>query len=135
MEEIKFLKHTADIKFQASGKTLKDVFENSFIALKKSICGDIEIKEKKRKKFEVSGNDYENLMYEFLEEFLYLLDAENFITNRVEIHVDKLKIKAEAFGDVSNKYSFTNNVKAITYSDMKIKKNKNGWMSQVVLDV
>ena len=34
----KFLKHTADIKFQAFGKNIEDVFENSALALKESIC-------------------------------------------------------------------------------------------------
>ena len=132
-----FLEHTADIKFQAYGKNIEEAFENSALALKEVIAGKIKVKKKQKKKVKVKGNDPESLLYNFLEEFLYLLDAENFLMREIEsIKIDKnLVISAIIFGDKASDYQFTNDVKAITYNEMFIKKENNKYTAQVVLDV
>ncbi|RLG11686.1 archease, partial [Candidatus Pacearchaeota archaeon] len=50
-EKYKFLEHTADIKFQAFGDSIEEVFKNSALALKEIIVGKIKIKEKIKKEF------------------------------------------------------------------------------------
>ena len=44
----------------------------------------IKINYKIKKNIKVKGKDNEALLYNFLEEFLYLLDAEDFLLNEVE---------------------------------------------------
>jgi len=135
-EKFKFLPHTADIKFQAFGKNLEEVFENSVLALKETICGKMKIKGEKEKIIKVEGKDLESLLYVFLEEILYLLDAENFLIGKVkEIKIDNFRLEAVIVGDKASDYKFTNNVKAVTYNDMFVKQNKGKWSNQVVLDV
>ena len=41
MQKYKFLEHTADIKFQAFGKSLEEVFSNCAYAMFNSICSVI----------------------------------------------------------------------------------------------
>ena len=65
----KFIEHTADIEFDAFGKNLEEVFSNCAFAFVESICKE-KIKGKVKKNFEVEGKDLENLLYNFLEEFL-----------------------------------------------------------------
>ena len=132
-----FLEHTADVKFQAFGKNLDEAFKNSALALKEVIFKE-KVKENKKIKIKVNGNDFESLLYSFLEEFLYLLEAENFIFNRIEnIKIDekKMKLEAVASGDKASNYGLINPVKAITYNEMFVKKEKENWIVQVVLDV
>ncbi len=132
----KFLEHTADVKFRAFGKNTEEVFENSALALKEAICGKIKIKEKKEKIINVEGKDPESLLYNFLEEILYFLDAEDFLIGKVKkININKLKLKAVISGDKSSDYKFTNSVKAVTYNEMFVKEQKGKWTAQVVLDV
>jgi SHS2 domain-containing protein len=135
--KFKFLEHTADVKFQAFGKDEKEMFENSALALKEAIAGKIRIKEKIKKKFIIKGHktDYEKMLYNFLEEFLYLLDAEDFLLSKVKVKLfQTTRLEAEVFGDKASNYNFTNNVKAITYNEMFVKKGKGKWISQVVVD-
>ena len=134
--KFKFLDHTADIKFQAYGKTLKEVYENSALALFNSIY-DRKVKQTKKIKFSVKGRDMENLMYNFLEEFVFLFDAEHFLPSKVKVKIDKTrkKIEAEVYGDSSENYDIQMHIKAVTYNDMFIKKQRNKWVSQVVLDI
>jgi SHS2 domain-containing protein len=63
----------------------------------------------------------------FLENFLYLLDAEGFLFSSIkEIKIDKknLKLQAVVVGDLAKNYKISNDVKAITYNSMFVKKEK-----------
>jgi SHS2 domain-containing protein len=136
MIRFKFLEHTADVKFQAFGNSIEEAFENSALALKETICGKKKIKEVEEIKIIAKGKNNENLMYNFLEEIIYLLDAEDFLISKVkEIKINRFRLKAIITGDKASGYKFTNNVKAVTYNEMVIKKEKGRWISQIVIDV
>jgi len=157
----KFLPHTADVKFQAFGGTVEEAFSNAVLALRETISGKVNVFEKKEKKISVEGKDFESLLYNFLEEFLVLLDAEGFLVSKVkEIKIDaknvnilghhknkksfsdrkNFELKAVVLGDDALKYKFSNAVKAITYNDMFVKQDQGlanpiRWAVQVVVDV
>ena len=134
--KFKFIPHTADVKFQAFGKTLKEVFKNSALALFDTFY-DGKVKEKKKFKIKAKGNDLESLLYEFLEEFLVLFDSKHFLPSKIKnLKLDKnnFKIEVEVVGDYIKNYKTSVHVKAITYNEMFIKKEKN-WIAQVVVDV
>ena len=136
-----FLEHTADIKFQAFGKTLNKAFENSALALKEVISGKLKVKARINKKIKAEGRDNEALLYRFLEQFLYLLDAENFLFSKIKkIKISDGKLEAEISGDLASEYKFTNDVKAVTYNQMFVKQEEEKetgkrFICQVVLDV
>ena len=137
MQKHKFLEHTADIKFQAFGNSLEEVFSNSATALSKTISNQ-RINSTKVRKIKIKGSDLQNLLYTFLEEFLFLFDSEGFILSEVlNIKIDsgKLLLDAEISGDSAGNYKINSDVKAITYNEMFIRKEKNKWVAQVVLDV
>ena len=130
----KFLSHTADAKFQAFGNSLEGCFENSAYAMKELICGKIKIRNKIQKKIKIHGNDMNNLLYNFLEEFLYLLDAENFIFARIsKIDISPGRLVAELIGDDASNYKICNDVKAITYNEMKVEKRLERGKSRKLL--
>lgn len=162
-EKFRLLPHTADIKFRAYGRTIEEAFENSAYALIEIMCKD-KVRDALITKMKVSGKDYESLLYNFLEEFLFLIDSEKFILNKIN-RISKIRenkegeyeITADLSGDDAKNYDFSNNVKAITYNEMfvkppasldkefrtqKIQKGnsfsaheKQRWICQVVVDV
>ncbi len=131
----KFLPHTADVKFKAFGKTLNQAFENAALAFSETIAKGDKIKNTKTKEIEVQGQDKENLFYNFLEELIYLFDAENFVTKNAKVSIKENKLKAKLQGDDAKNYKNLDHVKAMTYAEMKIKKTTHGWEVQAVLDV
>lgn len=133
--KFKFLEHTADIKFQAFGKSLEEVFANSALAMFNSMFDG---KVKKTEKFNVKaeGKDNESLLYNFLEELIILFDEEQFFLSGVEkLKIEEGKLKAKVVGDKAENYKISLDVKAITYSEMFVKKEKGKFIAQVVLDV
>lgn len=134
--KFKFLEHTADIKFQAFGKSPEEAFSNSALALAEVMTKKTKINAKVKKKISVSGKDTGSLLYNFLEEFLFLFDSEGFILSKIEkIKIKDGKLEAEVSGDSVRNYRISQDVKAITYNQMFVKKEKNKFITQVVLDV
>jgi SHS2 domain-containing protein len=136
----KFIEHTADIEFGAYGKNLEEVFSNCAYAFVDSICKE-KILEKEKKSFEVQGKDLENLLYNFLEEFLILFDSENFILSKIlnikieELERETWKLEVKIVGDNAKNYEIISYVKAVTYNSMFVKKEKGKWKAHVVLDI
>lgn len=136
-KRFEFLEHTADIKFRAFGKTIEEVFENSVLAIA-NIMYKGKVKEKKKLKIKIKGKDPENLLYNFLEEFLFLFDSKNFLLSDVKsikINEKNLTAEAEVSGDDAKNYKINIGIKAITYNEMFVKKDKNKYTAQVVVDV
>lgn len=135
MIKYKFLEHTADIKIQAFGKSVEEVFENCALAMFNSMS-DENVKKKVKKKIQVEGKDYESLLYNFLEELLFLLDSEGFFLSGVEnLRIKNNKLTAQVVGDSAENYNLETDIKAITYSEMFVREEKNKWIAQVVLDI
>ncbi|MBU0761248.1 MAG: archease [Nanoarchaeota archaeon] len=131
----KFLPHVADIKFRAKGRTLNKTFENAALAVSDILLERKKIKRKLKKEISIKGNDKESLLYNFLEEMIYLLDAENFVVASAEVRIRKNTLKATLSGDAAENYKAINHIKAATYAEMHVKKTAKGWEVQAVLDV
>ena len=132
-----FLEHTADIKFKSFGLSIEEVFENSALAFSSYVASDSKIKSKKSKKFSIESDNLESLLYNFLDELIFLLDAQDFIVSSAKVKIKGMKLTASLKGDSTKKYNL-NHVKAATYAEMYIKKNSKdskSWEAQVVLDV
>lgn len=137
MKKYKYLEHTADIKFQAFGKTLGKAFENSALAMFNAMY-DGKVRKRIKKIIKVSGRDLESLLYKFLEEFLFLMDSEGFFMASCKVKIKQGKIYelyAEAMGDEAKNYPISLDVKAVTYNNMFVRKEKDKYICQVVLDV
>jgi SHS2 domain-containing protein len=106
------------------------------------MCKTDKVKEKIKKQVRIKAKDKEGLLYNFLEELLFLLDSENFALSKIkniEISAknDKCELKAEVFGDNATQYKFFGDVKAATYNEMFIKQDKKTkrFIIQAVVDM
>jgi SHS2 domain-containing protein len=138
MDKYKFLEHTADAKFQAYGKTLEEAFSNAALAMFSIMTDTSKVAKRTKKTVAVKGDDLKSLIVKFLSEFLFLLDAENFLLNSVdELKIKKsgsgYELKAAAYGDDAGKYETKGDIKAVTYNDIKVEEKP--FMVQIVVDI
>jgi len=133
----KFLEHTADVKFQAFGNSLEEAFENSAYAMCSLMVDSSKVKAAYTEEIAVEGKDKSALLYNFLEEILFLLDAKGFILSGVKnIKIEEGKLSATLAGDIElDQYELGADVKAVTYNEMNVEQSAEGWMCQVVLDL
>ena len=140
MEQYKILDHTADAKFQAFGKDLNEVFTNAALAMFSILKDPKEIKAVKKFEFEIDSEDLQSLLYDFLEKFVVMMDIDDFMLSELEVEIEKLsedffKLNCKGKGDSSKKYEIGGDIKAVTYHDMFVKKEKGLWTIQAVVDI
>ena len=135
MKKFEFLEHTADVKFKAYGKNINQVFEHCTLAFSNYISREKKIKTKIKREITIEADNSEQLLYKFLDELIYLLDADKFVAAKAEVQIEKNKLAATLLGDSAFKYKDLDHVKAATYAEMYIRPNFTGWEAQVVLDV
>ena len=130
----KFLEHTADFKFQAYGSTLEKAFENAALAVSAFLTNKKPIKSIIKKRISIETEDKKSLLYEFLDNLIFLLDTESFIISKLKVKISDNSLTAELKGDNASKYDI-NEIKAATYAEMHIKKNLKGYEIQAVMDI
>ena len=104
MKKYEFLEHTADIKFRVFGKDMEGIFENTVLAVSEILRKGNKIKSSVKKSVRIDGKDNEKLLYSLVDEMLYLLDAEKFITSKAKVKTDSKGLTVEFLGDSSEKY-------------------------------
>lgn len=130
-----FIEHTADIKMRTYGPRIEHVFVEAVHAFCAYVTKGKRIQKDKRKEFTLEGADKQDMLYAFLDELVYLLDAEDFIVADAAVIIKDHHLKAVVYGDTASKYKELSHVKAATYAEMYVKQTGDGWEGQAVLDV
>ena len=127
MKKYRFLRHTADAKFQAFGETLEEAFQQAALALVSLMWNWETVDNKLEVPVQVEGHDMKQLLLNYLEEILYLFDTRRFLLSRVDdLSIERKEgryvLQALFKGDeYSSKTEVFGDVKAITYNEMEIR--------------
>ena len=127
---------TADVAFEAYGKDLNELFSNSALAMFEVMINTKQIKQIVERKVKITGNDLQSLMFNWLNSLLLFVDSENLVFSDFKTKVEKFTLNAVCKGEKidSKKHETRTAVKACTYHQMKIEKNKI-WKARVILDI
>ena len=138
MKKFVFLEHTADAKFQAFGKSIEECFENSALAVNSVECDLKKVATKQKLSIEAKAESLEELLHKFLEELLFQMETREMLFSgfKIKINLEKNSLSADCFGEKINKkkHELKTQVKAITWNSFFLKKEKSGWIAQVVCD-
>lgn len=129
---------TADLAFEATGKDLNDLFTNAALAVLSSQVKLETVSEKVTKKVVMENEDVGQLLFDFLNEIIYLKDAEQLIFKTVRVAITgKYKLVADLKGEKIDpqKHQLGNDLKAVTMHKFEIKQTPKGWRCQVVIDI
>lgn len=141
MGTYEFLPHTADEKFRVVADSLEDGFSTCVAAFHEILLGKDEVKDVITKTFTINATKLRSLLYDFLNEFVFLFDDEDLLLP----HVKSLKIiekdseyilEVTVSGDKRQNYELITEIKNMTYSDMKITElPSREWELIVVVDI
>lgn len=133
MKSYKILGHTADIRMKVEADSLPELFVaaiegmNSIIKEKRE-----ERREKSKKIIEIQSPDKTALLIDFMNEVLYLSQANKEIYNEVKfLEFSETALKAEIFGVKVEE--FDEDIKAVTYHEAEIKKNEKGNFETIIV--
>jgi len=132
------LDHTADTGILAHGADLKQVFANAALALTSLIVDLDQIETEAQRGIEISAEDEEILLVEWLNEIIYIFDVESMVFNRFDIEDLTLNhVRATCHGETirAGKHVVKTGVKAATYHMLNIGKSSRGYEARVILDI
>jgi len=129
--------HGADIGIKGRGPTLNEAFAETAKAMFDVMVdvGNIELKKEIR--ISVSAPNKEELLVEFLNQLLTQADLNNMVFKKFVVHISDNKLQALVFGEELDpqRHNIKTEVKAATYSMLKIGKENGGYFAQCVIDV
>ena len=130
---------SADVAFVAYGKDLNELFANAALAMFEVMVNTKQVEKRIEEKISVDAYDLESLMFNWLNELLYVSDSKNLAFSEFDVKVDDRNFILEAIckGEEINpeKHETRTVVKAATYHQMKIWKENEVWKAQVILDI
>lgn len=136
-QKFKFLEHPADIKLRVFGANLPELFINAALGMMTFLYGEKTIKAQKlvtnKKSIEISGDNLEMLLVNWLNEILFLSDIHNCVYVEykiIEFIENKIVAKIGGYGAVAQ-----DEIKAVTYHELSIKQVDDGWQAEVVFDI
>lgn len=127
---------TSDVLFEAYGKDLKEVFENSALAMSTIICDVKRVTKKNKILIEIQGKDEKDLLYKWLQDLIAQVDIEEMFFSKFNIlDISSKKLKAEVFGEPITKEKGETLVKAVTNYKFNLEKIEKGYKSTISLDI
>lgn len=130
--------HTADTGIQAYGDDLRELFVNAARGLAHVITDLERIAERESREVAVTARDEEALLVAWLNELIYLFDAEGLLFHRFDVvDLTSTSIQATAYGERVDpaRHAIKTGVKAATFHALRITQGSNGYTARVILDV
>jgi SHS2 domain-containing protein len=132
----------ADIAFRATGGTLEELFAAAADATVNVMVEDLAtIRDRKRIPLQLENDALDLLLFDFLNEFVYLKDAKGLLMRAGTIRVGQqdspFTLKGELYGEKLDplRHPLAGDVKAVTLHRFDLKQTDDGWEATVVLDI
>lgn len=136
------LDHTADAKFQAKGDSLEEAFKETVKAFSEITGGE---GGKHRHKIKVESENHDALLFDFLDELIFLQDTDNIVISHAkELEIEEIgeapaksyKLTATVWTNPITGAMSPQDIKAPTYSEMNVEYEQGeGWVLTAVLDI
>jgi SHS2 domain-containing protein len=132
------LEHTADIGFRARAETLPALFGEAAAALMSIALESEGIEPLRAYPIAAGGEDRESLLVNWLSEVLYWLDGSQIALRKFEVdQVTSGSVTGKGWGEPydPNRHRTKVIVKGVTYHQLRIEQDSQGWWAEVYLDI
>lgn len=137
-KKFRFLDHTGDLGILVYGGNLEELFSNAAEAFFDIITDVRRIRESTERIIRAQGPNLEELMVRWLGELLYVHDVDGLLFRSFSI--DELRdgsLKARARGEAfdEKRHVMKTEIKAVTYHQIQVRKEKGRWRARIIFDL
>jgi SHS2 domain-containing protein len=130
--------HTADFGLRVFGADPVELFETAGRALFDQITDRAALVGDQCQNIEVTGDDWPDLMVNWLRELLYQWAGNDLLVREVEITTLcetrlSARLRADRFDPA--RHPIRNEIKAVTYHQIAVEADEAGWEARVIFDV
>lgn len=131
------LEHPADEKFRTEAEKIEEAFSEVVKAFSEIVGGEGGMY---RHEIKVESEGYEALLFDFLDKLIFLQDTEEVVVSHAqEVNIEDVQkghsLTAEVLVDDITDTMSPMDVKAPTYSEMKVDHKDGKWILEAVLDI
>ncbi len=132
--------HTADVGLRVRAPSLDELFGDAAQGLFTLIVAnpaDIEPCVKHTLNIPGRPGEYDYLLFDWLNELLFLFDTQQLLFSTFEAHVKTDHLEATAAGEPFDpaRHRLEHEVKAVTYHGLKVARDRDEWLAEVILDI
>lgn len=130
--------HTADIGIRAYGSKPEDLFINALQGMFSLITDRRRVHAAATVDLMVEGQDWPDLMINWLREGLYLWSGKQWLVRSARIAaIDEHRLQATLAGEAfaAGRHSIQMEIKAVTYHQIEVKQVLTGWTAKIIFDV
>ena len=130
--------HTADIGLRARAADLNTLFAEAARAFFSIIVENYDdVRAAEEYLISVDADQRDDLMYDWLAELLYLFDTEHVLLCEFDVTVRDRSLTATVRGEPidPDRHRLDMEVKAITYHELKVQQDGDGWLAEVIVDL
>jgi protein archease len=133
---------TADIAFEATGRDLPELFTAAADATMNVMIDNLDaIESRETQHIDLSSDNIEMLLFDFLQELIYFKDAKRLLLRARDTQIDqkgeayflKAKVVGERLDDTRHQQRA--DVKAVTLHGFSVEEQDSGWKAKVLLDI
>lgn len=134
----RMIDHTADFGMEIRGRDAAALFEEAAKALFDLLTAPVNFKGDRSHSIHVTGDDWPDLMVNWLRELLYMFNGDERILCDVSIiSIDKNRLQATITSETyaPQRHEIRNEIKAVTYHQIDVGPYTKGWRARVIFDV
>ena len=125
-----YLEHATDAFIEVNAPTLEEAFLQAGLSVIDTTIDINSVDEKEQKKITVNGDELRYLLFNWLEELIFVLITEGFAIKRIKLSIEKNQqygLDAVVFGESMDlkKHGFKVEIKAPTFHLMEIEQNEH----------
>ena len=133
----RFIDHTADFGVEIWGRDAVQLFEQAAIALIDLLVTAADVPADRTDTVEIQGQDWPDLMVNWLRELLYLHTGMERVVTAVrieELSATCLQAKVDSLRFEIGVHRLNHEIKAVTYHQIAVGPGENGWQARVIFD-
>ncbi len=130
--------HTADLGLRVRSPSLETLLEEAASGLTSVIVANLsDIRAVETCTIEVEGQQPDLLLFDLLTEVLFEFESSQRLLSRFAVEINDEKLTATCQGEIldPDRHQLEREVKAITYHQLKVQKQPNGWLAEVIVDI
>jgi SHS2 domain-containing protein len=130
--------HTADLGLRVRAATLPELMADAGRGLFAMVIEDLApVQPVVTREFRISGDDRTYLLFDWLNELLYVCDTERLAFSQFDVQMTDDGLAAMARGEPLDptRHHLTHEIKAITYHGLRVEQTDDGWLAEVIVDI
>lgn len=130
--------HTADIGILARGDSLASLMAAAAEGMMSLICGESAIAKHVKKHIRLQEPDNEALLVKWLNELLFEFEVNRMLFSKFDLSIDRdNRLSAICSGEKysPSRHHIQREIKAATYHNLEIVRNKEGYSAKIIFDI